>query len=137
MTPQELAHTHTAAFTQSRPWTESEFSDLLTNRFTHVIGNADCFALFQVIAGEAELLTIATHPNRQRQGLALRLMQDWHAKAKALGATRAFLDVAADNHPAIALYQRCGYTTCGLRKGYYLREKAEKIDSVVMVCALT
>lgn len=137
MTPQELAHTHASAFTQSRPWTESEFADLLTNRFTHIIGSADSFALFQVIADEAELLTIATHSSQQRQGLALRCMQDWHAKAKTLGATRAFLDVAADNHPAIALYRRCGYTACGLRKGYYLRKNAEKIDAVVMACDLT
>ncbi|CUK01141.1 ribosomal-protein-alanine N-acetyltransferase [Ruegeria denitrificans] len=137
MTPQELAHTHAAAFTQSRPWTEPEFTDLLANRFTHVIGNEDSFALFQVIADEAELLTIATHPNHQRQGLALRCMRDWHAKARSLGATRAFLDVAADNQPAITLYQRCGYTACGLRKGYYLREKAEKADAVVMACDLS
>ena len=73
MTPQDLAHTHAAAFTQSRPWTADEFADLLANRFTHyVVGNAQSFALFQVIADEAELLTIATHPSHQRQGLALQ-----------------------------------------------------------------
>ncbi|WP_420585140.1 GNAT family N-acetyltransferase [Ruegeria sp.] len=132
MTPQDLANTHAAAFTQSRPWTATEFADLLANRFTHVIGNAKSFALFQVIADEAELLTIATHPSHQRQGLALQSMQDWQAMAKKLGATRALLDVAADNHPAIALYKRCGYATCGRRKGYYLRENAEKIDAIVM-----
>lgn len=136
MTPQELAHTHAAAFTQSRLWTDREFAELLENRFTHVVGNAESFALFQVIADEAELLTIATHPNHQRQGLALKSMQEWHAKARYLGATRAFLDVAADNLPAIALYKRCGYTPCGLRKGYYLRENAEKIDAIVMECNL-
>ncbi|MFY2823628.1 GNAT family N-acetyltransferase [Ruegeria sp. MALMAid1280] len=137
MTPQDLAHIHAAAFTQSRPWTDQEFTDLLGNRFTHVIGNTESFALFQVIADEAELLTIATHPSRQRRGLALKSMHEWHATARKLGATRAFLDVAADNHPAIALYERCGYTPCGLRKGYYLRENDGKIDAIVMECDLT
>ncbi|WP_170402636.1 GNAT family N-acetyltransferase [Ruegeria arenilitoris] len=136
MTPQDLAYTHAAAFTQSRPWTDQEFADLLDNRFTYVVGNAESFALFQVIADEAELLTIATHPSHQRQGLALKTMQEWHAKAQNLGATRAFLDVASNNYPAIALYERYGYTPCGLRKGYYLRENAEKVDAVVMECNL-
>lgn len=132
MTPQNLAETHAAAFTRSRPWTAEEFADLLSNRFTHVVGNAKSFALFQVIADEAELLTIATHPDAQRQGLASKRMQEWHSQAKALGATRSFLDVAADNLPAIALYTRFGYRSCGSRKGYYLRGNNQKIDAILM-----
>lgn len=136
MTPQELASTHATAFTQSRPWTASEFSALLGNPFTHVTGTAKCFALFQVIVDEAELLTIATHPTHQRLGLGLSCMDIWHAKAAQLGATRAFLDVAADNLPALALYQRCGYRRCGQRKGYYTRSSGEYCDAIVMERAL-
>ncbi|GAA6159384.1 MULTISPECIES: GNAT family N-acetyltransferase [Ruegeria] len=137
MTPQALAKTHSAAFTQSRPWSEAEFADLLQNRFTHVVGIATSFALFQVIADEAELLTIATHPDLQRQGLARIRMAEWHAKAQRLGATRAFLDVAQDNLPALSLYHSCGYRPCGLRKSYYVRENNQKIDALVMECDLT
>lgn len=136
MTPEILAKTHAAAFTQSRAWAAVEFADLLSNRFIHAVGNAKSFALFQVIGDEAELLTIATHPNFQRQGLARACMQEWHSKAKFLGATRAFLDVAADNLPAITLYENSGYRACGLRKAYYLRENNQKIDAIVMEIAL-
>ena len=137
MSPEDLARTHAAAFTQSRPWTAQEFANLLENRFTHIVGAADSFVLFQVIADEAELLTIATHPDHQRQGLALRCMQNWHAQARILGASRAFLDVAAENRPAIGLYEQCGYSPCGRRKSYYLRENNQKIDAIVMECGLT
>ena len=136
MTPQEMASTHAAAFTQSRPWTAEEFTDLLENRFTLCVGDDRCFALVQVIAGEAELLTIATHPRFQRQGLALRCMECWHDRAVALQATRSFLDVASDNSAAIALYERCGYRRCGLRKGYYLRKNGDLSDAIVMECHL-
>lgn len=136
MTPQEMAQTHTAAFTQSRPWTAAEFADLLANPFAYIVGSRDSFALFQVIADEAELLTIATHPAHQRQGLGLQCMTDWHANATTLGATRAFLEVAADNLPAIALYEQCGYRPCGLRKGYYPRESGKNCDAIVMEHAL-
>ncbi len=137
MTPDELAETHAASFTQSRPWTAAEFADLLSNRFTHAIGTPQSFALFQVIADETELLTIATHPSAQRQGLAKKRMAEWHAEAKKLGATRAFLEVAVNNYPAIALYQQIGYCTCGLRKGYYQQENKRKIDAAVMEFDLT
>ncbi|EEX08583.1 ribosomal-protein-alanine acetyltransferase [Ruegeria lacuscaerulensis ITI-1157] len=132
MTPQEMAEIHAAAFTQSRPWTASEFADLTAGRFTHVLGKQSAFALFQVIGDEAELLTIATHPNHQRQGLARALMQGWQTRACALGARRAVLDVAADNIPAIALYQGCGYAPCGLRRAYYGRPGANNVDAIVM-----
>ncbi|WP_170789745.1 GNAT family N-acetyltransferase [Ruegeria lacuscaerulensis] len=137
MTPRALAGTHAAAFTQSRPWTEAEFNDLLQNHFTHVVGNEHSFALIQVIADEAELLTIATCPQMQRQGLARARMEEWHALAKTLGARRAFLEVAQDNAAAISLYETCGYRPCGLRRGYYVRENNQKIDAVVMECDLT
>lgn len=132
MTPNQMAMTHAAAFTQSRPWTAVEFTDLLANRFTHVVGNADSFAVYQVIADAAELLTIATHPDHQRRGLALKTMAAWHAQAHQAGATHSVLDVAADNDPAILLYQRCGYAQCGIRRAYYLRENAPNMDALVM-----
>ncbi|GAB4551164.1 MAG: GNAT family N-acetyltransferase [Ruegeria sp.] len=127
-----MAETHAAAFTQSRPWSASEFADLAAGRFTHVLGNKSAFALFQVIGDEAELLTIATHPDHQRQGLARALMQSWQARAAELGARRAVLDVAADNAAAIALYQSCGYARCGLRRAYYRRPGADNVDAIVM-----
>lgn len=132
MTPQDLALIHAAAFTQSRPWTADEFADLLANRFTHSVGTSQSFALFQVTAGEAELLTIATHPLHQRQGLARQCMSIWQARAVELGAQRAFLDVAEDNSAAIALYEDCGYAPCALRKGYYARKNGINCNAIVM-----
>ncbi|WP_299946944.1 GNAT family N-acetyltransferase [uncultured Ruegeria sp.] len=136
MTPQDMAHIHAAAFRQSRPWIAEEFTELLANRFIHVVGDKRSFALVQVIADEAELLTIATHPDHQRLGLARQIMADFHGHAKKIGASRAFLDVASDNMAAIALYEGCGYMACGKRKSYYLRENGPNVDAIVMECRL-
>lgn len=132
LTPAQMAATHKAAFIQSRPWSEREFSDLLASKFTFAVGDDRCFALVQVIAGEAELLSIATHPDHQRQGLAADVMAAWHAQAARQNAERAFLDVAADNTPAIALYRNCGYAPHGRRPGYYKRTATETIDAILM-----
>ncbi|MEM9126911.1 MAG: GNAT family N-acetyltransferase [Pseudomonadota bacterium] len=137
MTPQQLASTHAAAFTQARPWRADEFADLLAQPHIHLIGTPMCFALFQVVPDEAELLTLATHPTRQRLGLATKCMVSWHNKATCLGATRALLEVASDNLAALSLYERCGYQPCGRRKAYYARQNGKKCDAIVMERSLT
>jgi len=137
MNETDMAATHAAAFVQSRPWTEAEFSDLLAQKFCHAVGSAQCFALIRVIADEAELLTIATHPAMQRRGLARACMTQWLNLAADLGATRAFLDVAADNAPALALYASCGFEPCGLRPGYYPRADGGPVGAILMARDLT
>ncbi|MDP5217415.1 N-acetyltransferase [Ruegeria sp. 2205SS24-7] len=136
MTPAQMAETHAAAFTEARPWSADEFEALLSNRFTHQTGDRRCFAVYTLITEQVELLTIATHPDFQRQGLAKQCMELWHSKAAAQGAEHAFLDVAEDNAAAIALYRSCGYVTCGFRRGYYLREAGVRVDAIAMERAL-
>ena len=132
MTPQDCAATHKATFTQSRPWSAAEFEALLNDRFCFAIGDARCFALVRVVAGEAELLTIATHPDHQRQGLARAVMADWIARTAQDGGETAFLEVAADNLPARALYAAFGFAQVGQRKGYYARANVPAVDALVL-----
>lgn len=132
----DLARTHRAAFTSPRPWHAAEFDDLLQSPACFVTGSAHCFALTRVIIDEAELLTIATHPDHQRHGLARACMADWQETAHARGATRAFLEVAADNAAAIALYHICGFETDGIRPGYYRRHGQPAVDARLMARAL-
>lgn len=132
MTPAQLAALHAAAFTQSRPWSEQEFDDLLASPFCFVVGDTTGFALGRVIAGEAELLTIATHPDIRRQGRGRHWLAAFETQAQTLAATEAFLEVAADNAPAIALYQSAGYDDRAIRSGYYQRPDGNRIDARVM-----
>jgi ribosomal-protein-alanine N-acetyltransferase len=64
-------------------------------------------------------------------------MERWIQRAKTLGAGRAFLDVAADNTPALALYAACGFDRCGARRDYYARAAGEPVDAILMVRDLT
>ena len=131
-----MAATHAAAFTQSRPWSEAEFAGLLDSPLTFAVGDDRCFALVRVIVDEAELLTIATHPDHQRQGLARAVMQVWRTVAIQRGAEAAFLEVAADNAPACELYTSCGFSNCGNRPGYYSRQNGPAGDAILMRQAL-
>lgn len=134
MTPHDLSLIHTAAFTMSRPWTEQEFETLLSNPHTHLFTRPTGFALLQVIAGEAELLTIAVHPDAQGEGTGQQLMADW---ITGVQATEAFLEVAADNAPARHLYTANGFAEVARRKSYYARKSGDSVDAIVMRAPLT
>lgn len=136
MTPEALARLHARAFTHPRPWTAQEFADLLASPHAFVTGDARGFAMGRVIADEAELLTIATDPDHRRAGLARTTLGAFHTAAQSRGATMAFLEVAADNAPARALYDAAGYVQTGLRKGYYRNRTGATVDALLLSRAL-
>ena len=136
MTPVQMAQIHQSAFLSERPWQASEFTDLLSQPFTQAFSMPGGFALTRTLAGESELLTLAVSPDFQRQGIAQRLLTQWLSHASTV-AESAFLEVAADNTPACALYEKLAFRASGLRKGYYARSEAPAVDAVLMTWALT
>jgi [ribosomal protein S18]-alanine N-acetyltransferase len=131
-----MATVHAAAYQLDRPWTAAEFRGLTDSPHVLALGDTRAFILTRIIADEAEVLTIATHPDHRRKGLARSLLAQFHAAARARGATTAFLDVAADNAPAIALYLGAGYAQVGQRRAYYPRKNASAADALLMRRAL-
>lgn len=136
VTPAALATTHAAAFLKERPWSESEFASLLTGHGTILTGDAAAFAMGRVVLDEVEVLTVATHPDHRRTGLARQRVVALLDKARSMGATAAFLEVAADNDAARALYRDLGFDETGRRRSYYARETG-KIDAITMSLRLT
>lgn len=120
MTPDDMAALHMAAFTQERPWSVQEFTDLLANPLTQLETVEHGFALWRGIADEAELLTIAVRPAHQGCGIGAGLMRSWMANASGTCDT-AVLEVASDNVAAIALYTRYGFEIVAKRAAYYQR----------------
>ncbi|WP_127112756.1 GNAT family N-acetyltransferase [Shimia sediminis] len=137
MTPEALAVIHAAAFPASRGWSAEEFTALLASSHCFMVSFQDAFALGRVIVDEVELITIATHPNHQGQGLGRRCLQGFQGEARRRGATSAFLEVAADNRLAIHLYESEDWHRTGLRKGYYARPSGPPVDAVLMHKSLT
>ncbi|WP_372885841.1 GNAT family N-acetyltransferase [Shimia sp.] len=136
MTPKQLATIHDRAFAQSRGWSAGEFADLLRSPLCFLVCEAGGFALGRVIADEAELLTIATLPEARRQGIGRRMLAGFEADAATRGARSAFLEVAADNPAAIALYAAAGWQHAGRRRGYYARATGPAVDALVMTRSL-
>lgn len=132
-----MAALHGLCFTTPRPWSEAEIADLLASPLVFVRGAAAGFLLGRVVAGEAELLTLAVHPDQRRAGQGRALVQAFLAEARARGAESAFLEVAEANSAARALYAACGFAPAGRRRGYYQRPDGTAEDALILVRSLT
>lgn len=118
--PDRLAALHGACFTtHPAPWTARAFRDLLADPHGFLIEAPGALLAGRTVAGEAELLTLATAPDARRRGLARALLAGFDAEAAARGAAAAFLEVAEDNAAARALYAAAGWAQVGRRPRYY------------------
>ena len=132
MNSAEMAALHARAFVTPRPWSAAEIDALLSSPHCFALAEDGGFVMGRVIAGEAELLTIAVEPVLQGRGIGARLMLLFLHAAKRRGATSAFLEVAESNAPARGLYHRCDFIETGRRRGYYLGLGGQRQDAIVM-----
>ena len=119
MTPFEMAKLHLMSGSLTRPWSESEYKNLLatdTIRFFYVENG---FLVGRLIGSDAEILNVIVHPKYRRLGKARYLIGKFEKEAKNVGSSRCFLEVAESNGSAHTLYHDLGYLKVGQRKNYY------------------
>jgi ribosomal-protein-alanine N-acetyltransferase len=137
VTPDALAALHGRCFTVPRPWKAQEFAGFLADPLAFLLVEGDAgFLLGRAVAGEAELLTLAVAPEARRLGLGRKLVSRFLYQARLRGAESAFLEVAADNAAARALYKTSGFTEAGRRPGYYASPDGQAVDALVLTRAL-
>ncbi len=136
MTAAELAALSARAYRHMHPWTEADFAEALNRPETLLVAVDGAFALGRVVLDEAEILALATDPDRQRSGQGSAALAQFETRAAARGAARILLEVAAPNAPACAFYQARGYTQAGRRKSYYASPEGGRADALLMTKAL-
>lgn len=86
------------------------------------------FALAREVAGEAELLLLATAPALRRRGVGAALLRAVVDDARTRRAERLHLEVRAGN-PAAALYTAHGFAQVGTRRAYYRGADGQQRDA--------
>jgi len=126
-----------------KPWSKTSIKQLLKNDATVALTAARPgeaapagFAIFRLVADEAEILTLGVTPPNRRRGVGQALVGAVLASASSHGCARIFLEVAEDNLAARNLYQRMGYQPSGRRAGYYRRGDRPAIDAIILSCDL-
>lgn len=117
------------------PWSEGNFRDALAAGNLCLVGERDSTlvgcAVLQMVAGEAEVLTLAVAPDARRSGVGRELLRAMIDRADAYGAASMWLEVRKSNRAAIGLYRDAGFAEIGARKGYYQDGDARE-DAVTM-----
>lgn len=129
-----LAALHHDSFAEG--WKAGEFEELLNmpGAVAEVAmddGEPVAFILTRSAADEAEIITIATRPQLQRRGVGSQLLKRHLESLSAKRIRHVYLEVAASNIAAQALYRSIGFLEAGRRKDYYARASGRE-DAIVM-----
>ena len=106
------------------PWPiEFIYEDLVISKNHYLIMEKDGqpvgYAGMWIILDEAHLNNICIHPDHQGGGKGRLLLTALMKDAIALGALSMTLEVRVSNAPAIALYEKMGFQSAGIRRKYY------------------
>lgn len=134
-----LAAMHAECFDNA--WSATEFAKLMAMpgalSLLAVEGSEPvAFVLARQAAGEAEILAIGTRPFARRRGIAKKVMSHLAQELRGAGLTQLFIEVAAGNDAARALYAGQDFAVTGRRKAYYEKPGGKREDAIVMMKAL-
>ncbi len=108
------------------PWTREMYLAELANvgvSFCYVArdeaGEIVGFCSFWRVLDELHINNLAVSPPYRRRGIATALLNHVLQEGVRLGARRTTLEVRRSNEVARHLYEHLGFSTSGVRRGYY------------------
>ena len=116
----------------SAPWSEKSIASELTNPLSYWLVALDGEKLAgyigsQSVMGESDMMNVAVSPDYRRQGIGEALVKALCNRLKEQGNTCLTLEVRVSNAPAIALYEKLGFTQVGRRPNYYQNPKEDAL----------
>ena len=108
----------------AHPWTRDSIEALINDDNKVALKASDDDKLIGYVGAsyvldEAEIGNICVLPGYRGQGVGRKLFDELTKYLKESGINVIFLEVESDNAPAIALYERQGFTKYNARKNYY------------------
>ena len=107
----------------STPWSKESFRESLAQSYSHffvaeeekIVGYCGVHNL----GGDGEITHVAVDSLFRGRGIALQML-DYAMRETSKAGVEAFtLEVRASNIPAIALYEKLGFVSKGVRKNFY------------------
>lgn len=114
------------------PWSEMSIAHELESIWSYWLVAVDGNTVAGYIGSqssidESDIMNVAVHPDYRRQGIAESLINKLVCDLKTRGSHALMLEVRASNAPAIALYEKLGFSQVGCRKNYYRNPKEDAL----------
>ena len=87
------------------------------------------WAGFEHVCGEGSITNVAVEPAARRRGIGQALVVSLIKEAEKLSLESLILEVRVTNSAAIALYNKLGFVSLGVRPGFY---EAPREDALMM-----
>ena len=117
------------------PWSYELFLKSVNNSFSlYALRNETLlgYAIFTLVAGEAELEDICVNHDARNNGVAQALIEHFSQLSGQHNIDYILLEVDENNESAIALYKKCGFSIIGTRKNYYAHKDGTFSDALMM-----
>lgn len=116
------------------PWSRQSFWEAAVNKDAYYLLALDeneivGYAGTWLVADEAHIMNVAIAPMHRTMGLGRKMMVELIRIVKGKGITAMTLEVRPSNTVARKLYEKMGFKSVGLRKGYY---EDNKEDAMIM-----
>jgi len=118
----------------AQPWTkEALLGEIASERSHYLVALEEEQILgyvgFWKIFDEGHITNIAVNVSNHKQGVGSQLLKGMLALGPGLGVDKFTLEVRVGNVAAIALYEKFGFKSAGIRKGFY---DLPKEDAMIM-----
>lgn len=136
--PMTLADTEAAAVIEkqifSDPWSAKGFAvSLKMPNYTYLVAvmGTEIVAYCGMLQAldEADITNVAVAKKYRGLGIAERMLRQLIARGDRAGITAYTLEVRVSNRPAISLYEKLGFQSAGIRRGFYDKPKE---DAMIM-----
>ena len=106
------------------PWESKAIESLIVDKnkkcyVADLHGEVVGYVGAEIVLDECNIGNIVTHKDYRGRGFATEILGILLDVLKRNGVAKVFLEVEYDNVPAIALYEKHGFTRYGQRRDYY------------------
>ena len=120
--------------TFSMPWSPDDFMEMISLDYAYYIVAKEgdtvlgCCGI-RNMCGDGEITNVVVDAKYRKRGIAEAMLRYLMKESRSIGVRNYTLEVRESNQPAIALYEKLGFKTEGVRKGFY--EKPTE-DALIM-----
>ena len=114
----------------SQPWTRKDFLDSINNsQHIYVVAEeGDIVAGYcglWMVAGEGQINNVAVREDFRKKGVGYGMLSYLLELGREKNQASFTLEVRASNEAAIRLYEKLGFHSSGIRKGFYEKPRED------------